>query len=103
MKTWQVDISVLRQVNERLLECCVDEGERKTDWEGLHPLLKRVAEDKPAIIEAVPESALWLCANPPDCIPEPYRSALVALAAHQSPSVRRAVVEAMVPVVSVPG
>src|SRR5690606_6290483 len=27
---------------------CVDEGERVTDWIGLHPVMNRLAEDRPA-------------------------------------------------------
>lgn len=27
---------------------CTDEGERRTDWEGLHPVMNRFAEDRPA-------------------------------------------------------
>lgn len=93
----------LRTANEQLLVGCVDEGERRTDWAGLHPVMNRLAEDRPAIIEADPNAALWLGANPPKSIPEPYRSALVALASHDSPTVRRAFVAAMVPVTAVPG
>ena len=30
---------------------CTDEGERRTDWEGLHPVMNRCAEDRPAVFE----------------------------------------------------
>lgn len=30
---------------------CTDEGERRTDWEGLHPVMNRFAEDRPAVFE----------------------------------------------------
>lgn len=103
MESAPENMAALRAANESLLEACVDEGERVTDWDGLHPVMNRPAEDRPAIIEADPNAALWLGVNPPDFIPEPYRSVLVALAAHKSPTVRRAFVEAMVPVTSVPG
>lgn len=95
---------MLRSAMERLAEGeCVDEGERVTDWEGLHPVMQRVAEDRAARIEYDPHAALWLCANPPTSIPEPYRRALVTLAAHPSPTVRRALSEAVAYVVNIPG
>lgn len=30
---------------------CTDEGEKRTDWEGLHPVMNRLAEDRPAVFK----------------------------------------------------
>jgi hypothetical protein len=30
---------------------CTDEGEKRTDWKGLHPVMNRLAEDRPAGFE----------------------------------------------------
>lgn len=97
MATWpQLSDEVIRSIYMGLAEgALIDEGEKRTDWEGLHPVMNRVAEDRPASIEIDPDAAPWLFANPPENIPEPYRSALIALAENSHPQVRRALVEAM--------
>jgi hypothetical protein len=97
-------IEILRPLMEQLAEGgCVDEGERATDWEGLHPVMRRKAEDRAARVEYDPGAAPWLFANPPESIPDPYRRAMIALAANPSRTVRRALCDAMAGVTSIPG
>lgn len=100
MATWQermahhAEIS-LRPVMEGFAEgVCTDEGELPSDWSGLHPVLGREAQQRPARVEYSKDAALWLFENQPAEIPEPYRSALKALAVHPSRVVRDAVAEA---------
>lgn len=100
MATWQermarhAEIS-LRPVMEGFAEgVCTDEGELPSDWSGLHPVLEREAQERPARVEYSKDAALWLFENPPPEIPEPYRSVLKALAVHPSPVVRDAVAKA---------
>jgi hypothetical protein len=69
----------IRPIMERLAEGePVDEGERATDWEGLHPETKRFARDRPARVEWDAEARLWLIENADDIVPAEFRAALRA-------------------------
>ncbi len=84
MGTWQERMRALadeaiRPVMERLAQGAeVDEGERPTDWEGLHPELNRYAEDRPARVEWDADARLWLIENAEESVPAEFRAALRA-------------------------
>lgn len=54
----------------------VDEGERITDWEGVHPIMNRLAEDRPARVEWDADARLWLIENPDESVPAEWSAPL---------------------------
>lgn len=57
MDTWQENMKVRAEEARRDATLsgangsCTDEGEKRTDWEGLHPVMNRLAEDRPAVFK----------------------------------------------------
>lgn len=83
MARWQdrmaelVSVDALRPLMESLAAGgCTDEGEKVTDWEGLHPGMNRYAEDRKARVEWDADARLWLVENADASVPAEYRAAM---------------------------
>ncbi|MEG3182493.1 hypothetical protein [Novilysobacter erysipheiresistens] len=78
----------------------VDEGEKTTDWQGLHPTMNRLAEDRPALVEFDRDARAWCI----DHLPESAAArALQKLIRHSSPKVRLAALDSLWDDPKIPG